>query len=242
MSSHTEKLTVETFISAVEDLELAKYQFLALLKKYSLSLHKNKLYPSLAELIELVNLLESLTNKKSEFKKKFPSKLVDFDFKNKKLIYKNKDYSGEKIKAVFGFINWSLPKIKEVIEEGIAIFDFIDENINIEKIGLMPLYVKEGYFIIPAHRDNSVKVYKYKMSILSQEKTSYHALKTNLVYSMLKNKFVIETPLAIKLNLIKKYPDLPNPATYGFSTDLDFPFAETILPVAKRKLMKILAT
>jgi len=42
---------------------------------------------------------------------------------------------------------------------------------------------------------------------------------------------------SIKLDIIREHPDLPNPATFEFHTDLAFPFIETILPISKRKLM-----
>jgi hypothetical protein len=38
--------------------------------------------------------------------------------------------------------------------------------------------------------------------------------------------------------LIAEHRELPNPATYLCQTELDFPFQETILPVAKRKLLR----
>jgi hypothetical protein len=47
-------------------------------------------------------------------------------------------------------------------------------------------------------------------------------------------------PAAVKLDLVTEHRDLPNPATYHFETDLEFPFTETLLPVAKRKLMRYL--
>jgi exonuclease V gamma subunit len=49
------------------------------------------------------------------------------------------------------------------------------------------------------------------------------------------------SPQAIKLDLVEERRDLPNPATYFFETQLDFPFEETMLPVAKRKLMRYLS-
>jgi hypothetical protein len=45
----------------------------------------------------------------------------------------------------------------------------------------------------------------------------------------------------LKLGLINKFPDLPNPVLYKIETDIDFPFIETVLPVAKRKLIQQLA-
>ena len=40
------------------------------------------------------------------------------------------------------------------------------------------------------------------------------------------------------IELMEKYLDLPHPATYVCHSNLDFPCAETILPVVKRNLMK----
>ena len=48
-------------------------------------------------------------------------------------------------------------------------------------------------------------------------------------------------PEALKIDLIKEFPELPNPATYSFNIEVDFPFNETILPIAKRKLIRRLA-
>ena len=45
----------------------------------------------------------------------------------------------------------------------------------------------------------------------------------------------------IKLGLVKEYEELPNPATFKMECDIDFPFEETILPIAKRRLVKRLA-
>ncbi|MHB1922544.1 MAG: hypothetical protein ACYCOO_09945, partial [Chitinophagaceae bacterium] len=46
---------------------------------------------------------------------------------------------------------------------------------------------------------------------------------------------------SMKSSLIKQKRDLPNPAVYGIETDLSFPFDETLLPVAKRILVKYIA-
>jgi hypothetical protein len=45
----------------------------------------------------------------------------------------------------------------------------------------------------------------------------------------------------IKSELIRNRKDLPNPAVYSIETDLKYPVEETLLPVAKRRLVKFLA-
>jgi hypothetical protein len=42
----------------------------------------------------------------------------------------------------------------------------------------------------------------------------------------------------LKLDLIKKFSDLPNPATYLILSKMKFPFSETLMPVAKRLFVK----
>jgi hypothetical protein len=44
------------------------------------------------------------------------------------------------------------------------------------------------------------------------------------------------------LELVKKYPQLPNPATYLVDIKQDIPFHETAMPVAKRLLVKHIST
>lgn len=48
-------------------------------------------------------------------------------------------------------------------------------------------------------------------------------------------------PEKIKEELIKERNDLQNPATFFLDTELDFPFTETIMPVAKRKMISHIA-
>ena len=42
----------------------------------------------------------------------------------------------------------------------------------------------------------------------------------------------------IKAQLIKNRSDLPNPAVYAVETDLSIPMEETLLPIAKRSLVR----
>jgi hypothetical protein len=42
----------------------------------------------------------------------------------------------------------------------------------------------------------------------------------------------------IKIQLIKKYKSLPIPAVYLVNSKLKFPYAQTLMPIAKRLLIK----
>jgi len=235
-----EKLSLNTFISAAADLELSQYTVLAALKNYLEHFHKNKLYPPFGELIELNQGLNTLKNKKEDFGNKLPGKAVGFDFDKRQIIYEKNSLSESDTDKVFEFIEWSLPKIKEGLDEGKAIYDFVEENIKIEEIGILPLYKNEGYFLIPDLKKKTFHIFRFELSIITSSDVPFRSLKTNFVeaYESDINELAIDN---IKLELIKKYPELPNPATYNVVISIDFPFDETILPIAKRKLMRKLA-
>jgi hypothetical protein len=46
----------------------------------------------------------------------------------------------------------------------------------------------------------------------------------------------------IKAELIKAKIDLPNPAVYSIETELKLPMEETLLPIAKRSLVRYIST
>jgi len=237
-----EALSLSTFIKAADDIELSKYRVLAILKKYTNALHKNRLYPALAELISIKNELELLVEQMSLFDAEFVLNLNFEDFAEEDdSLWETTDYNENDLQKVFEFITWALPEIKNAIEEGKAIFDFVDENIELTEVGVMPLYKNEGYFFISDIKNQLMKIYRFEMTLFSTEDNPLRTLKSKLVDLISLNVPEAQSTYDLKHMLLEKHPDLPNPATYSFETTLDFPFVETILPVAKRKLVRTLA-
>ena len=93
----------------------------------------------------------------------------------------------------------------------------------------------------PADRQRGeLHILQYSLSVITRADERYRKLKTAHVRTF-PQRTVLPSPQSIKLQLVAENRDLPNPATYFFSTDLDFPYEETMLPIAKRKLMLHLA-
>ena len=180
-----EKLNINTFISAATDSEMSQYLVLGTLKNYLEQFHKNKLYPPFGELVELNQNLNSLRNKRADLSGKMPSKLLGFDFENKRLIYEKNRLNETEMDKVFEFIEWALPKIKEGLDEGKAIYDFVDDNIKIEEIGILPLYKDEGYFLIPDIKNHEFQVFRFELSIISSSDIPLRSLKTNFVETLI---------------------------------------------------------
>ncbi|MCX6150774.1 MAG: hypothetical protein NTX22_09640 [Ignavibacteriales bacterium] len=234
------KLTLDTFLSSATDYEMSQYQLLGTLKNYSEQLHKNKVYPALSELIEMEELLDGIIKEKTKLEIIFPQLTPNTS------LAKEKDFPDDSaiandVNQVFDFVNWAHPQILEIITEGKAIYSFVKQNIQIEEIGLIPLYKNEGYFFITNQKNDSEQIYRYEIPFISLDTNSSSLMRVSLIQSLWKNDVEQESLSSIKLNLIKEYDTLPNPATFNMVCDLDFPFEETILPIAKRRLAKKLA-
>ena len=230
------RLSLESFITADSDLESSQYTILNALKSYHDEFTHNRLYPSLSELIELTLVLEGLLKEKSNLQNKLPQQLTDVDLKNKRLIYAPVNIAGADIERMAELIAWSLPRIKKAIEEGMEIFDFVDEHVTMFEVGISPMYQMEGYAFVPENKAFLLHLVRYEVSLYTSDGERYRTIKTRLVKSI-NQSYLRQSPESIKLEMIREHQDLPNPATFVFETDLEFPFSETILPIAKRKLM-----
>jgi hypothetical protein len=83
----------------------------------------------------LVNQLQDIRNQKNNLEVSFPKQIKEYDLKNKKVIYNNTEDASH-VEFLFDLIDWALPKIKAAIEEGVAIHEYVEENLKIENVGI----------------------------------------------------------------------------------------------------------
>jgi hypothetical protein len=230
------KLSLDTFLTGTGDVEATQYRVLEGLKAYYGEFSHNRLYPSLSELVELHRALVEIINSMSDIQGHLPHELKEVDLSEGKLVYQTSGLTDDDLARAADLIVWALPRIQQAIDEGINIYSFVDEHIQIEHVGILPMYREEGYWFVPEHRLALLHLLRYELSLFTSANERYRLLKTVNI-GEIEQKYIHRSPEAIKLQLIEQYRDLPNPATYVCETDLDFPYVETILPIAKRKLM-----
>jgi len=232
-------LTIDSFVSGESDVEINQYKILSRLKEYRNEFNKNKLYPSLSELVFLSSQLEDILNKKDNFLLQVPKKRSGQNAKSKSLFFDVADQVVEYEDYVYELIEWALPQIRSLIDEAYVIYEFVEDYLAIREVGVSPIYKDEGYLFVHNNGENIMQVHKYRNTVYSSENTPYHSLKTTFI----EKAQIINTtnaPELLKDEIIKRSDDRPNYATFVCDTDLDFPFDETIFPVAKRKLLSIL--
>ncbi len=236
------KLNLDVFTQVADDFEKRQYYVLGNLKQVRQEFQHNRLYPHLAELIQLQSNLQRILDGFASLEKNGPKKIKQIDLERKKIEFESVLPEQLDLNAVREFITWAQPLITEAIEEGINIYEFVDENLNVDSVGIQPTYIDEGYFFLPNTETGALQLFRYEMSIFMNADERYRSLKTTLIKNLSGGLSVHQSPGSIKLDLIKEYRDLPNPATYSFHTPLEFSFESTLFPIAKRKLLKMLVS
>lgn len=235
------QLDLELFTKAGTDVEAGQYRILAALHTTTQNLRHSKLYPDLANVVELTNMLETIVRLGEQFRTHAPRTLKGVDLEKNALIFDTVAADSESIEKMFALITWALPHLKALKEEGAAMYDFVNEHMKIGEVGIVPLYRDEGYVLIPEHRVQLFHVLRYELSLFTAEDEQYRAMRT-VEIDTLNEDTVLRAPEDVKLELVTVNKELPNPATFICDTDLDFSFEATILPVAKRKLMRYLVS
>lgn len=230
-------LSIDMFTKVQTDYEINQYKILAALKTIREDFKKNKIYPHLSHLVELYTTLKEISNRLEDLRNDFPKRIKKIDFVNEVIEHEVVFMEETDLSRVEELIHWALPLIQDAIEEGKAIYEYVDEEIELEEVGIVPNYIDEGYFFVPDNEESKLLLFQYEVTVFESSQDKYRSLKTGLLKE-LEERFAHQSPNAIKLDLISQRKELPNPATYSMHTDLYFPFKETIFPVAKRKLMK----
>jgi len=232
-------LTIDLFTNVQDDLEKRQYVILGALKKISEQFQFYKIYPHLSRLIELRRILKEVIAGIYDLRSKFPKQISKLDWVNRVIEHEVIFTSGTDISSVEDLIEWALPRIENVIEEGVAIYEFVESELTVEQVGILPEYKDEGYLFVPDNQKKSLNLFRFEVSIFQNTHDQYRALKTQFLKYLEQDRIKL-SPGSVKLDLIREESELPNPATYAFNTELDFPFETTIFPVAKRRLMHIL--
>jgi hypothetical protein len=232
------QLSETWFAEGYIDFELKKYTLLAYLQEISKNFTESKLYPQLADLIFHYNNIVAFRENKKYLQEHFPKKLSGTQIEKLQLIYEQMIEDNELMQELEEIINYSAGQMKTTISSGAEIYEFVEENLTITPIGLVPLDMQEGYFFLSSGNNKSTRVYQYRLSIFDKHNEKFRSIKTSYLEMM--QRSMVNTYENIKYDLIKTRSDLPNPAVYSIETELNFPVEETLLPIAKRSLVKFI--
>ncbi|HXB92992.1 MAG TPA: hypothetical protein VNU72_11910, partial [Puia sp.] len=155
------------------------------------------------------------------------------------VLYEQLIQDDELMQELEDIINFATSKMKTAISSGTEIYEFVEDKLTIYPVGLIPLETNEGYFFLSEGGFDNTRVYQYRLSFFEKHDEKYRSIRTEYIDSWARN--LVNTYENIKAELIRVKTTLPNPAVYSIETELKFPVDETLLPIAKRSLVRYIS-
>lgn len=233
------KLSETWFADGYIDFELKKYTLLSYLQEIHRAFNQNKLYPQLADIIFHFNNLRAFRENKQLMEQQFPKRLTGIDLEKLLLLYEKVSADDELMEELEEIIAYALEAMNDTIRDGTEIYEFVQDKLRISPVGLVPLENTSGYLLLCDGRYSDTLVYSYHLTIFERHDEQYRGIRTEYLEAYTKD--LIHTCEHIKTILIRKNNQLPNPAVYCVETSLVLPVNETLLPVAKRSLVRYIA-
>ena len=233
------QLSQTWFAEGYIDFELKKYTLLAYLQQINKYFNENKLYPQLADLIFHYNNIVAFRENKKYLQEHFPKKLTGIQIEKLQVLYEQMIADDDLMQELEAIINYSAGEMKTTISNGTEIYEFVEDKLTITPVGIIPLDIQEGYFFLSSGNTRSTHVYQYRLSFFEKHDEKFRSIKTNYIEMMYRS--MVNTYENLKSELIKNRSDIPNPAVYSIETGLSFPVEETLLPIAKRSLVKFIS-
>lgn len=203
------------------DFEHKQWIFFSFLKEIEDDIKQHKVNPSLDQVKYQLSNLEKWKYSKELYHKKT---LKGIDFEKMTLVYDIPDDNNPDLKEIDEIVDFCLPYLREFQVKISKLIQRISRDMKWENIGIIPNYKREGYVLIQVEK--LIYVYLYKNVI----NTTFEKIDTF-------ESGLIQNPSWIKLELIKKYNEMPNPNCILVNSN-KYPIEESILPVVKLELNK----
>lgn len=218
------------------DFEYKKYQLLAYFKNVKESFKRVELYPFLSDMVFHYRNLIMLKENKTLIRESFPKELSPESLKNMVLNYRRIIEDDLVMQEIEAIMEYALPQFKDSLEEGSFIYEYVESKCEISPVGLTSLYLDEGYLFVTQPPEKETNVYRYQTTIFNQSTESLRGIHTEFLLTA--ERSISNTYENMKLNLIRQFVELPNPSVYLVASKVKFPYVQTLMPVAKRLLVK----
>ncbi len=222
------------------DFEYKKYILLAYLQEVKQNFREQKLYPYLSDLVFHYQNLQFIRENKKLIYENFPKEISKADFEKLNISYKKIVQDDELMAQIEEILTFSIPRFKDMLNEGKDMYEFIEDHVNISQVGLTSLYRNEGYLFIAQPQTSDTRVYQYQITLFENAHEKFRGVHTYFLESLKRGIGV--TYESLKVDLSRRHKILPNPATYLIESSIQCPLDETLLPIAKRLLVKYIST
>lgn len=223
----------------IVDFEYKKFVLLAYLQNAAKNFDEEKLYPKLAELVEHYRHLKLFRESKLSAQNNFPKEISKVDFEKFKVEYRQMFDDSELLKEIDEIVEFALPEIENHISLGKELYEEVEHRLEIFPVGIVSLHNHEGYFFLSDFFRKLTNVYSYRITVFESALEKFRGI--NAEYLFTYNTSLSRTYESVKYDLLEKNSSLQNTAAYAVEFKKSFPLPETMLPVAKRSLVKYIS-
>ncbi|MCS7019374.1 MAG: hypothetical protein RMJ87_09115 [Cytophagales bacterium] len=218
------------------DFEYKKYVLLAYLQSVREELKAQKLYPAFADLIFHYRNLCHLRDHKNLLYENFPQRISHADFERLQLVYKSIVEDDETMRIIEELVHYAIPLVGETLEEAREIYEHIEQQLEISPVGITPLNTDKGYMFLSKAQSRDTRIYTYHITIFEDRHERFRGIHTQYLETV--NITLTQTYEHLKLSLARRFTHLPNPATFVIIAKVACPLEESLLPIARRALVK----
>jgi hypothetical protein len=233
------KLTSDWFMQNWLDAEYQKYVVMAYLQSVQQNFTANKLVPDLPDLQNHYEASVRFSRGKGTLNAAFPKRISRVTGPPPRIEYKVENTDDPLLAEIDTVINFALPRFQTMVSEGQQRWADIAAKLTLEPIGLMPLHPAEGYLLVHTGSGSETQVYSFAITFYSDREPGGRMVRLNYVEAV--RKSLATTFEHIKLDLIRRYQHLPNPATFMLESQQTYPMQETLLPIARQLLAQAVA-
>lgn len=229
-------LSKDWFVSGLIDAEYKRYVLLAYLQEIEREFQSLRLYPPFADLIAHYKDLLQFKENKTLLNKNFPKQLDKEAFRYLKFQKEELVTDDELMREIVEIVDFALPNVKQKLEAGREIYEQVEAQVEIEPIGIQPLYRREGYLLLQTAKSPQIKVLEYRIAFFENVDANYWGISFSP-----QGEFeygITNTHQHIKQSLMRTHKHLANPATFLAFSNWQLPEEATLLPVLKRKFLR----
>ncbi|MCC9166838.1 hypothetical protein [Pontibacter harenae] len=232
-------LPINWLTEGLLDFEYKKYMLLAYLQTAKTEFGKQRLYPIFSDLIMHYRNLQQVKEHKKLVYEQFPQRISRADFEKLELVYEKIIEDDETMQQIEEIIQFAAPLMVNAVGEGKELYDFIERHIEINPVGISPMYFNEGYLFLDAFPGKETQVYLYRITVFENTYEKYRGINTQHLKTV--RRGLSQTHENLKVQLLKENQELPNPATFVIASKVPVPLEHSLLPIAKRTLVKYVA-
>ncbi len=234
------QLDKDWFFSGLLDYEYKRYIFLAYEQYAQKELKNKKLYPLTSDLQTHFQTLKSYTEAKEVLSHSLPKEISLDELKKFKIKYKPVYTDPKFLQEVEKIVSFAMPRVKDLLEQGHGIYEQVEKKIEVEPLGVSSINVMEGFFFLSQYQQTVSRLYAYNITIFETAGENLRGIKVKLIQEI--QKTPLQTFESLKSELIKKHSSYSNPATFLVTVSVSCPYEETLMPIAKRSLVRYVSS